>query len=198
MDYWTNELYHHGIKGQRWGVRRYQNDDGSLTSAGRARYLIGDGQSAKSIQKSLNRADQEAAYAIGRINKNSKLESKLRNKAQKIVGKATSKDGDINLSDRQKKKLGKLTDKAQNAIKAEEIARMDLKKIESDQWKLMGKAAEQGYSVLTTPKYRQTVTTGRQMADYLLFGAIGAGIKEASEYGSGGTVTKGNKFKVRG
>lgn len=35
-----NELYHHGIKGQRWGVRRYQNPDGSLTTAGKRRYLI--------------------------------------------------------------------------------------------------------------------------------------------------------------
>ena len=33
-----NELYHHGIKGQRWGVRRYQNKDGSLTSAGKRRF----------------------------------------------------------------------------------------------------------------------------------------------------------------
>lgn len=34
----STELYHHGIKGQKWGVRRYQNPDGSLTSAGKARY----------------------------------------------------------------------------------------------------------------------------------------------------------------
>ena len=34
-----NELYHHGVLGQKWGVRRYQNSDGSLTSAGKRRAL---------------------------------------------------------------------------------------------------------------------------------------------------------------
>ena len=32
-----HELYHHGIKGQKWGIRRYQNKDGSLTDAGKNR-----------------------------------------------------------------------------------------------------------------------------------------------------------------
>lgn len=33
-----DELYHHGIKGQKWGIRRFQNPDGSLTAEGKRRY----------------------------------------------------------------------------------------------------------------------------------------------------------------
>ena len=32
-----SELYHHGVKGMKWGVRRYRNADGSLTNAGKKR-----------------------------------------------------------------------------------------------------------------------------------------------------------------
>lgn len=35
---YQNELYHHGTLGMKWGVRRYQNKDGSLTPAGKKRY----------------------------------------------------------------------------------------------------------------------------------------------------------------
>jgi len=39
MDYLEiHELYHHGIKGQRWGIRRFQNEDGTLTAEGKQRY----------------------------------------------------------------------------------------------------------------------------------------------------------------
>ncbi len=38
MGYYDDYLEHHGIKGQRWGIRRFQNEDGSLTAKGRKRY----------------------------------------------------------------------------------------------------------------------------------------------------------------
>ena len=41
MEAWRGELYHYGIRGQKWGVRRFQNPDGTLTAAGKSRYRSG-------------------------------------------------------------------------------------------------------------------------------------------------------------
>lgn len=42
------QFQHHGVKGQKWGIRRYQNEDGSYTDAGRKRYL-------KQVKKSASK-----------------------------------------------------------------------------------------------------------------------------------------------
>lgn len=48
-----NELMHHGIKGQKWHVRRFQNKDGSLTVAGKKRYSTGSDSDAKAKFKDM-------------------------------------------------------------------------------------------------------------------------------------------------
>ena len=47
----ADELKHYGIKGMTWGVRRFQNSDGSLTADGKKRY---SGDNLKDIQKQVN------------------------------------------------------------------------------------------------------------------------------------------------
>ena len=42
------DICHYGIKGQKWGIRRYQNADGSLTPAGKQRYYKGTGKTSSS------------------------------------------------------------------------------------------------------------------------------------------------------
>lgn len=59
------ELYHHGIKGMRWGVRRFQRKDGSLTPAGKKRYSDDDSKAEQSSKKKGLTSNQKKAIAIG-------------------------------------------------------------------------------------------------------------------------------------
>ena len=59
-DMYNDDFYHSGVKGMKWGIRRYQNEDGTLTDAGKVRYNP-DG-SKKRVEKmsdaELNKANQ--------------------------------------------------------------------------------------------------------------------------------------------
>lgn len=77
---YNNELIHHGIKGQKWGVRRYQNKDGSLSDAGKKRY------SNKEIRQDREAINKELAshgsrgltgYAKKAYEDNKKIEKRI-------------------------------------------------------------------------------------------------------------------------
>ena len=71
------ELYHYGIKGQKWGVRRYQRKDGTLTPAGKKRAREDYAAEAKAM------SDEELRSKINRMN--------LENRYNKLTGKGESK-----------------------------------------------------------------------------------------------------------
>lgn len=103
MDY-REYLEHHGILGQRWGIRRYQNRDGSLTAAGRKRYgdkppttennltkeyLVRNASASAVYANKSMLTDDELRQAINRI----RLDQDIANlaKADKVDGYAIIK-----------------------------------------------------------------------------------------------------------
>ena len=63
---YSNELKHHGIQGMKWGIRRYQNPDGSLTQLGKERYRGTSGVKTHAEEVLKNAYSPESDTAYGR------------------------------------------------------------------------------------------------------------------------------------
>lgn len=80
----NNEFYHFGIPGQQWGVRRFQNKDGSLTAQGEERYKKGD------FSRSVSNLRKEIAE-VKRSNAEEKLNMRYRRRTRKWIGVHSAK-----------------------------------------------------------------------------------------------------------
>lgn len=80
MIYETNSLQHYGIKGQKWGLRRFQNQDGTLTAEGKTRYgvsKVGDALKDlrdKSVKKGPKKENQRSGPDFSKNRKKDSLE----------------------------------------------------------------------------------------------------------------------------
>lgn len=75
---YQNELYHHGIMGMKWGVRRYQNFDGSYTKEGLKRYRSSEeNYNKKKAEYKTIRKDKTASRYTKKMAKANVKESKL-------------------------------------------------------------------------------------------------------------------------
>ena len=92
-------LQHHGILGQKWGVRRYQNPDGSLTAEGEARY-------GKKVQKAYKKAKADA-YKQHKKNGGGYLFPSARQSTGKNYDKAVKEFDETLANDKRYKELSK-------------------------------------------------------------------------------------------
>lgn len=105
-----NELYHHGVKGQKWGVRRYQNKDGSLTLAGKKRALkMQDQYTRFSNNKKYRDKDGNLTYA-GR-KKSLKMKERYSELTGKQLKKYPSKSKQSTSSEPKQKNISEMSNK---------------------------------------------------------------------------------------
>lgn len=127
-----DELYHYGVKGMKRGIRRYQNEDGSLTAAGRAHYNVRVGEIGERSYGD-RRTEGMRSSAMLNINSQSKSVDRARRKNDKFISKSSNKFNKLaakKLTNRRQNKMNKLNDaistaKSYNRVLSKRKATLD-------------------------------------------------------------------------
>ena len=166
-------LAHHGIKGQKWGVRRYQNPDGSLTKVGAKRYQY---------QRTLNDLDKRGTKTVADY---MRTEHKIYNGLTKMKKQHQKYAG--NPTERNNRKLEKTERKVDSNFDKRDKMYKELESYDSNIEKTAAAALASGYNV-----NGKTVHRNHDKSRYVYNKAV-----YAKRYnGQSPSSVKGHKWKV--
>ena len=156
-----NELYHYGVLGMRWGVRRYQNKDGSLTKAGQKRY---NKEMAKVREK--NKALNNSIKTKAKLEKLDSKKKELKEKEKSFKnGKSAS---DMVKKDETSTKSKKISDMSDDELRTT-LNRMQMEKNAMD--------LQRQISSLNA----QNVSTGRKIVNTVMKDVVTPALKDAGK-----------------
>ena len=158
--YYNNELYHFGVKGQKWGQRRYQNTDGSYKSGAEGRY-DGDGSNGpkRTLKGNLHR------LAASNYNLNARTYSKLGNKALASMNKAAAnrslkkaEAADLAVQKKRNEKLAAKENKRNEKIAAKEQKRLAAETKKNE--KAASKEQKEGSGIHLSDRQKKALKVG--------------------------------------
>jgi hypothetical protein len=135
-DYY-NSLVHHGVKGQKWGVRRFETKDGHLTPAGKERYDVYD--EGGKVSKKERKADKKALKAAKRVAKAYKTAGDAQGRADYYRSKGDEAAKKYTDDEKVLRKAAKQFDKEGKVLRAEAARRI------ADKMKAKGDKAREEY-----------------------------------------------------
>lgn len=214
----NNELQHWGIKGQRWGHRRFQNKDGSLTPAGRKRYDDDDGDAPykkqyeaarkelaaekakqKSAQLEYKTAKQEARKAEAIAKKEAAIET-ARQKNEDTISKYAAKQAKLDYKAAKFEQSQAAKERRLELNTAKQEAKMQEKAEKRKEFTKRlaigaGIAAAAGLTYYGLKKYQERQAMGQDLSKKMLDNMKGFTVDDISSQAARGRQSFGDAFK---